>query len=123
MGEILGAASERPFENRVSSVAATVPLRPESRRIHDNEAPDTPDPIAQSPSVCTPDGGGYPSCQAREPVSSIAYLKVPIPLDMPLADNLPAAVDEVKFAEFVVLVFEINGPIATSGSGGIGAPG
>jgi hypothetical protein len=56
-------------------------------------------------------------------VSSIGHLEVPIPLDMPLADNFPAAVDEEKFAEFVVFVFEIDGPIATSGSGGIGAPG
>jgi hypothetical protein len=56
-------------------------------------------------------------------VSSIGHLEVPIPLDMPLADNFPPAVDEEKFAEFVVFVFEIDGPIATSGSGGIGAPG
>ena len=54
---------------------------------------------------------------------AIPYLKVPISLDMALADDFPAAVDEVEFAEFVVLIFEIDGPIATSGGRGIGAPG
>jgi hypothetical protein len=60
----------------------------------------------------------------REPRrTKYAYLKVLIPLDMALADNFPVAVDEIKFAEFVVFVFEIDCPIAPSGSGGIGAPG
>jgi hypothetical protein len=53
----------------------------------------------------------------------ITYLKVPISFDMALADDFPVAVDEVEFTEFVVLIFEIDGPIATSGGGGIGAPG
>jgi hypothetical protein len=64
-----------------------------------------------------------PRPSAGSPYGLPTHLEVPVPLDMPLADNFPAAVDEVKFAEFVVLVFEIDGPIATSGSGGIGAPG
>jgi hypothetical protein len=42
---------------------------------------------------------------------------------MPLADDFSVTVDEVEFAELVVLIFEIDGPIATSGGRGIGAPG
>ena len=57
--------------------------------------------------------------------SIIGYwpLKVPVPLDMALADNFPVAVNEVELTEFVVFIFEIDGPIASSGGSRIGTPG
>jgi hypothetical protein len=68
--------------------------------------------------VATPVG---PASEAALHESRLS--EVPISFDMTLADDFSVAVDEVEFAEFVVLIFEIDCPIATSGGRGIGAPG
>ena len=74
--------------------------------------------------TCIKTRGGDPIGLASEAaLHQLRLSEISVPLDMALADNLPAAVDEVEFPEFFVLVFEIDGPIAASGGGGISAPG
>jgi hypothetical protein len=55
-------------------------------------------------------GGGYP-------------LEILVTLDAALAYDFSATVDQVEFAEFFILILQIDSPVAAAGGSGIGTPG
>src|SRR5258708_9549408 len=64
-----------------------------------------------------------PSPTRRFAILAIGYSEIPVALDVALAYDFAAAVDQVEFAEFVVFILQIDCPVAAPGSGGIGTPG
>src|SRR5258707_15110319 len=74
--------------------------------------------IAHSPLRCF-----APSPPRLFAILAIGYSEIPVALDVALALDFAAAVDQVEFAEFVVFILQIDCPVAAPGSGGIGTPG
>ena len=88
----------------------------------------TPGPARQTPGSANLAKRANGPCEAawpfgHSPVALPAILEVPIVLDVALADDFPAAVNQVELAELFVIVLQVDCPIPASGSSGIGTPG